>query len=97
MRRAPLPGGVDADATNSQTKMRKRAIDAASHLAGVSPISSKPLSAFRRGARRMEHAARGSVRPMFWRVSEISAPDMPQDPGPGASGTVSFGSQPERG
>ena len=39
----------------------------------------------------MKHAARGSVRPMFWSVSEISAPDTPQDPGPGASGTASLG------
>ena len=72
---------AESDAGHSQTKMRICAIDAASQLAGVpSPSSDPTIGAFRRGIRRVKHAARGPVRPMF--RSEIPAPEMPTEAGP---------------
>ena len=76
-----LAARAESDAGHSQTKMRICAIDAASQLAGVpSPSSDPTIGAFRRGIRRVKHAARGPVRPMF--RSEIPAPEMPPDAGP---------------
>ena len=70
---------AELDAGHSQTKIR---IYAASQLAGVpSPSTDPTIGAFRRGIRRVKHAARGPVRPMF--RSEIPAAEMPPETAPG--------------
>ena len=52
-----------------------------SRLAGVpSPSTDPTIGAFRHGIRRVKHAARGPVRPMF--RSEIPAPEMPPEASP---------------
>ena len=73
---------AESDAGHSQTKMRICVIDAAGQLAGVpSPSTDPTIGAFRHGIRRVKHAARGPVRPMF--RSEIPAAEMPPETAPG--------------